>query len=270
MRTGAHAVRCPPMRTARQQLARVGVVVLALLVVGSATLLATRPYVRAAALVARVAQLDGRLGAVARAEASAVTVAPLEAVSTRHGRVPARVYEPRTQPTRTVVLIPGIHSLGIDEPRLTSLASELAGSGLRVVAVALPDLTRYVITVDATDVVEDTIAWALTTLAGPQTGASVSSGSASPVGWHSWRHHGRPPRTMSRSCCRSVDTGICHGCCDTSQLAPPRAWGRYAPLHPTTTASPCWRTGWLRMVSYRSPRRRPCRRASGHSCLHRN
>ena len=126
------------------------------------TLLSTRPYVRAAALVARVAQLDGRLGAVARAEASAVTVAPLEAVSTRHGRVPARVYEPRTQPTRTVVLIPGIHSLGIDEPRLTSLASELAGSGLRVVAVALPDLTRYVITVDATDVVEDTIAWAST------------------------------------------------------------------------------------------------------------
>lgn len=138
-------------------LVRAGVV--ALLAV--AALLAARPYVRAAALVARVAQLEGPLGALARAHAASVTTASLLA-PTRHGDVPARVYEPSVRPTRTIVLIPGIHSMGIEEPRLTALASALAGSGVRVVTVALPDLTRYVITPDATDVAEDIVRWAAT------------------------------------------------------------------------------------------------------------
>jgi pimeloyl-ACP methyl ester carboxylesterase len=55
--------------------------------------------------------------------------------------------------------MPGINSLGIEEPRLTALATDLAGSGIRVMAMALPDLQHYRITPRATDVIEDAVAW---------------------------------------------------------------------------------------------------------------
>ena len=46
-----------------------------------------------------------------------------------------------------MLLIPGIHSMGIDEPRLTALAKDLAGSGVMVMTMALPDLQHYRLTV---------------------------------------------------------------------------------------------------------------------------
>jgi dienelactone hydrolase len=49
--------------------------------------------------------------------------------------------------------------MGIDEPRLTALARDLAGSGILVMTMALPDLQQYRITPDATDVIEDAILW---------------------------------------------------------------------------------------------------------------
>jgi dienelactone hydrolase len=58
-----------------------------------------------------------------------------------------------------VLLVPGIHSMGIDEPRLTALAEDLAGAGLSVMAMALPDLQQYRITPRATDVIEDAVSW---------------------------------------------------------------------------------------------------------------
>ena len=55
--------------------------------------------------------------------------------------------------------MPGIHSMGIDEPRLTALAKDLAGSGVQVMTMALPDLQRYQITPRSTDVIEDAVGW---------------------------------------------------------------------------------------------------------------
>jgi hypothetical protein len=73
--------------------------------------------------------------------------------------VTERFYEPERATRRTVLLVPGIHSMGVEEPRLTALARDLAGAGMRVMALALPDLQRYRITLDATDVLEDAVAW---------------------------------------------------------------------------------------------------------------
>jgi fermentation-respiration switch protein FrsA (DUF1100 family) len=81
------------------------------------------------------------------------------AVPTRHGEVAAQFYTPDARIERTVLLVPGIHSLGIREPRLTALAEDLAGSGVRVMAMALPDLQHYRITPRATDVIEDAVSW---------------------------------------------------------------------------------------------------------------
>ena len=118
-----------------------------------------RPYARAAALVIRAAGVGGRPASLANAEARAVTRRPRHGVPSRYGEVAAQLYVPDGGSRRSVLLVPGIHSMGIEEPRLTALAEDLAGAGLNVMAMALPDLQRYRITPRATDVIEDAVAW---------------------------------------------------------------------------------------------------------------
>jgi hypothetical protein len=120
------------------------------------------PYVRAASLFVRAAHLGGRVEAFAAQHAHAVTIIPPHAVATRNGEVPAQFYRPAGGFSRSVLLIPGIHSMGIKEPRLTALANDLAGSGVLVMTLALPDLQHYQLTVHSTDVIEDAIAWMAT------------------------------------------------------------------------------------------------------------
>jgi len=117
------------------------------------------PYVRAASLFVRVAHLGGRVEQFAARHAHAVMVLPPHTVATRNGDVPAQFYRPDGSFSRSVLLIPGIHSMGINEPRLTALAKDLAGSGVMVMTLALPDLMRYQLTVRSTDVIEDGVAW---------------------------------------------------------------------------------------------------------------
>jgi dienelactone hydrolase len=132
---------------------------LVLAAVIAVALWAAVPYLTGAAFIARAAQVGGRTEAVADSLAREVTVKPPHTVPTRHGNVPAQFYEPRGTVHRTGVMIPGIHSMGIKEPRLTALAHDMAGAGVRVMTMALPDLTEYRITAAATDVVEDGVAW---------------------------------------------------------------------------------------------------------------
>ncbi len=117
------------------------------------------PYARALSLIVRAANLGGSVEAFANDRARAVTTEPQATIPTRQGDVPARFYRPEGGFTRTVLLVPGIHAMGIDEPRLTGLARDLAGSGLGVMTMALPDLQRYEITPRSTDVIEDAVAW---------------------------------------------------------------------------------------------------------------
>jgi dienelactone hydrolase len=117
------------------------------------------PYVRAASLFVRVAHLGGHVEEFAADHARAVTVLPPHMVPVRGGMVPAQFYRPDGRTSRTVLLIPGIHSMGINEPRLTALARDLAGSGVLVMTLALPDLQRYQLTTQSTDVIEDAVGW---------------------------------------------------------------------------------------------------------------
>jgi dienelactone hydrolase len=131
----------------------------AVLLIAALFVYAATPYVRAASLFVRVAHIGGRVERFASEHAHAVTVLPRHAVTTRHGDVAAQFYRPDGTFSRTVLLVPGIHSMGIDEPRLTALARDLAGSGVMVMTLALPDLQQYRITPRATDVIEDAVAW---------------------------------------------------------------------------------------------------------------
>jgi dienelactone hydrolase len=116
-------------------------------------------YVRAASLVVRAAGLGGRMETLAQRQARSVTVHERHKVPTRYGEVAAQFYTPAGGTRRTVLLIPGIHSMGIAEPRLTALADDLAGAGLTVMTMAPPDLQTYRITPRATDVIEDAVSW---------------------------------------------------------------------------------------------------------------
>ena len=118
-----------------------------------------RPYVRAASLVVRAADLGGRAQVLAEAQAFAIERQPAHMVPTRHGTVAAQFYVPDAGGGRAVLLVPGIHSMGIEEPRLTALAADLAATGLAVMVMALPDLQQYMITPNATDLIEDAVAW---------------------------------------------------------------------------------------------------------------
>jgi dienelactone hydrolase len=131
-------------------------VALALIAVGAYVAI---PYARAASLFVRAANLGGRIETIADATARDVTVRPQQVVPTRQGDVAAQWYQPSGEARRTVLLVPGIHSMGISEPRLTALARDLAGSGAAVMALALPDLMGYHITARSADVIEDAANW---------------------------------------------------------------------------------------------------------------
>ena len=133
---------------------RLAVLLLVIVVLGYFSI----PYARALSLIVRAANMGGSLEAFATERAHGVTVEQQMTIGTRHGDVPARFYRPDGGFDRTVLLVPGIHAMGIDEPRLTGLAKDLAGSGVGVMTMALPDLMRYEITPQSTDVIEDAVA----------------------------------------------------------------------------------------------------------------
>lgn len=117
------------------------------------------PYLRAASLVVRAANLGGRVEMFAASRAARVQIEPPHEVPTRYGGVAAQFYLPLERTDRSVLLIPGIHSLGIREPRLMALAEDLAASRVTVMTMALPDLQGYRITPQSTDIIEDAVAW---------------------------------------------------------------------------------------------------------------
>ena len=131
----------------------------AVLVIAAVLAYLAVPYVRAASLFVRVAHLGGRVEQLAARQAHTVTILPPHMVATRNGDVPAQFYRPDGRFSRSALLIPGIHSMGIKEPRLTALAKDLAGSGVLVMTLALPDLQRYQLTLRSTDVIEDAVTW---------------------------------------------------------------------------------------------------------------
>jgi hypothetical protein len=118
------------------------------------------PSVASAALLM---DLSGAMPSVRRL--LPVRVAPVQfedvRVPTRHGAIAARRYHTGSGATRTVIVVPGVHAGGVDEPRLDALARRLAASGAIVLSVPLPDLRAYRVTVASTDMIEDAALWTI-------------------------------------------------------------------------------------------------------------
>jgi len=131
---------------------------LALVVALAGLTLVTRPYVHGLSFVVRAAGVQG----------TARRLADLDSVSTRErniaiqlskGSMRGRVYEPEHRAARTVLLVPGLHPAGIDEPRFVHFARQLASNGMTVVTPDIPELSRFEMSPALTDTIELAAAW---------------------------------------------------------------------------------------------------------------
>jgi dienelactone hydrolase len=125
--------------------------------------LAVRYYLRGTAFVVHAAGIGGRLSTATQWYSTAVAVADVPPVPWRGGALRARVYRPAREAGRPILLVPGVHATGIDEPRIVGFARDIAATGHPVLTVELPDLKQYQITVHTTDMIEDAAAWMLRT-----------------------------------------------------------------------------------------------------------
>ena len=57
------------------------------------------------------------------------------------------------------MVVPGLHAAGVEEPRLDRLSRRLAGEGVTVLSLPLPDLRQFLVTARSTDVIEDAALW---------------------------------------------------------------------------------------------------------------
>ena len=135
-------------------LAAAGIVLLTVAAFGAPL---ARSYTRSAALIVRMAGLQGSVADGLDWEREPVATDETQ-VPSRHGALRARLYVP-DHVRRAMVLVAGVNALGIDEPRLYSLAHELANVGYAVLTPELPDLQRYDITPRTTDMIEDSAVW---------------------------------------------------------------------------------------------------------------
>lgn len=115
------------------------------------------PYISAAAFVLDISGAAPQVRKWLPVRVQPVTSSDLS-VPTRHGPMSVRVYRP-ARARRSVIVFPGVHAGGLDEPRLVAFSSRLAATGAIVVSAPLPELRRYAITPVSTDQIEDAIAW---------------------------------------------------------------------------------------------------------------
>ena len=203
---------------------------MALLLVGYA---GTQDYFEAAAFVVRAAGMTGVARSAAALEADAVSEAAVT-ISWRDGELRGRTYTPSSLSGRPILLVPGVHAAGIDEPRLINFAREIAATGHPVLTAELTDLARYQITPRTTDMIEDSADWATqywarvmpardraAAIMGISFGGGLSVVAASRmggrVGWVlSFGGHGDLPRTLRY---------LCTGILADGRVRPPHDYG---------------------------------------------
>ena len=115
-------------------------------------------YVRGASFVIQAANIEGVARTAAEWSTEAVAESPAR-VPWRGGELTARWYMPAGRSARPVLIVPGVHAGGIEEPRLVAFARDVASMGHPVLTARLPDLTQYSITARTTDMIEDAAQW---------------------------------------------------------------------------------------------------------------
>jgi pimeloyl-ACP methyl ester carboxylesterase len=97
------------------------------------------------------------------------------------GAVRGRLYLPESHPNAPgLVVLHGVHHLGIDEPRLVSFASAMASCGVRVLTPELPGIKDYHVDRSSVQVIGESTQWFARQTGGPVgvLGLSFSGGLA--------------------------------------------------------------------------------------------
>lgn len=117
-----------------------------------------RTYLQAASVLT---ELDGRsVPKILRPLAAMPITMRVVAIPSSAGPVNARLYSPVSRPeARGMVLVPGVHYLGMDEPRLVRFARSLAGCGLRVLTPEMPGSRDYRIVPGDVQAIGDSVQW---------------------------------------------------------------------------------------------------------------
>ena len=195
------------MAVARKRV--VGVAVVALVMIGGG--IAACDYMRAAGFVVRAAGMQGVARSIAEFGLEPVIEERLQ-VPWRDGELPARLYRSRGASRQAILLVPGVHAAGVNEPRLEGFARNLASMGHPVLSIGLPDLARYSITPRSTDMIEDAARWWIAVYAaqgslgiiGISFGGGLAVVAASRVNEVAWvlsfGGHGDLPRTLRYLC----------------------------------------------------------------------
>jgi len=139
----------------------------------------TRAYLQAMAILD---QLNGKpLPRLLQPVAAMPVTTRTLTVPSSAGIVQARLYRPIAAPNVPgLVLIPGIHYLGMDEPRLVAFARSISACGLRVLTPELPDSRDYRIQPSDVQAIGDSVQWLQNTTGRPVglMGLSFSGGLA--------------------------------------------------------------------------------------------
>jgi dienelactone hydrolase len=167
---------------------RIGLAIAAIVLAAGAWALA--PTIESAAFVLDLAGRTGGVRRILPVRQRPVTWHDLT-VPTRHGSVAARRYEPDGGSDQGILVFPGVHAGGVDEPRLSTFARRLASTGVRVVTVPLPDLREFRVTPRSTDMIEDAAVWMTADRSLAPTGR-ISLGGISFAGGLSLVAAGRP------------------------------------------------------------------------------
>jgi pimeloyl-ACP methyl ester carboxylesterase len=159
------------MITAPQRRTRPAIIIFVFLLAAVVILALARPawtHLRAAAVLLRV-QSPQHPGALANRIAHPVDEAQTE-VPTPSGPIRARLYTPTDRPSAPgIVLVHGVHHLGIEEPRLVAFARALSSSGIRVLTPELLSLADYQVDRASIDLIGYS-ARALSAVAGQKVG----------------------------------------------------------------------------------------------------
>jgi dienelactone hydrolase len=105
-------------------------------------------------------------------------------ITTSQGPVRARLYIPAHHPNAPALMVlHGVHHLGMDEPRLKAFASAMASCGLRVLTPELPGIKDYHVDADTITTIGESAQWLAENTRPPRTGHEFDTPPAfNPVG----------------------------------------------------------------------------------------
>jgi dienelactone hydrolase len=130
------------------------VLIASFVLIGAVLLHPLGPHLRATSLLLRFS--NPRAGGIAASFAHHPFKEEDGTAQTPHGPLRYRLYIPQdVKNPGGVVLLHGVHHLGIEDPRLWNLARALAGAGVLVMTPELQDLADYRVTVRTIDVIGD-------------------------------------------------------------------------------------------------------------------